>query len=245
MVLVLSDGGSGVLRVVKQLEVRDEKYVVYFTNFLGAGRFGKGSVIVGDGSAASINSAVVKNRVTAIIDAVEEPRSRLSVTAYSVCRGRIKYIKYVNMEESYGARKCLSYRQLAAMIRRGKGAVVYASPITASGIVAEGGDGIAEMMYVPVLKNAVFDTDAALEYSVPIINVIETDAVDGMGAVKDMLKRTGTSMLVCDTTVNAADKAEIGDALNIPVLITHNMGMEYPEMAAAARDAAMFVRADA
>lgn len=41
MVLVLSDGGSGVLRVVKQLEIRDEKYIVYFMNFLGAGRFGR------------------------------------------------------------------------------------------------------------------------------------------------------------------------------------------------------------
>ena len=50
--------------------------------------------------------------------------------------------------------------------------------------------------------------------------MIETDAVDGMEALK-ICKRTGASMLVCDTTVNAADKAEIGDALNIPVLITH------------------------
>lgn len=242
MVLVLSDGGSGVLRVVKQLEIRDEKYIVYFMNFLGAGRFGKGNVIVGDGSAASIAAAISKNRANAVIDAVEEPKSRSSVNACRACRDGVKYIKYVNMEESYGARKCLSYRQLASMICRGNGAVLYASPVTVSGIAAVGGDDAARKMYVPVVKNAVFDTDAALEYSVPIMNVIETNVIDGKESVEEVLKRTGASMIICDTSVNAADKVRAGDLLNIPVLITHNMGMEYPEAAAAARDAAMFVR---
>ena len=156
MVLVLSDGGSGVLRVVKQLEIRDEKYIVYFMNFLGAGRFGKGNVIVGDGSAASIAAAISKNRADAVIDAVEEPKSRSSVNACRACRDGVKYIKYVNMEESYGARKCLSYRQLASMICRGNGAVLYASPVTVSGIAAVGGDDAARKMYVPVVKKRGF-----------------------------------------------------------------------------------------
>ena len=74
------------------------------------------------------------------------------------------------------------------------------------------------------------------------MNVIETNVIDGKESVEEVLKRTGASMVICDTSVNAADKVRAGDLLNIPVLITHNMGMEYPEAAAAARDAAMFVR---
>lgn len=239
MVLILSDGGAGVLRIAKQLEIRSVGYMVYFTSFLSAGRFGNGSVIVGDASAAALSDAIKRNRISVVIDALEEPRARLSQIAYSVCGDRVKYIKYVNIEENFGARKCLSYRYLFELIMRSKGAVMYASAVTVSGIVSEGGEKVAEKLYVPIVKTAEFDTESALEYSVPIRNIIECDLIDGKRAVKDMLERTGASMIVCDTSINVADKSVIGDLLNIPVFITHNMGMEYPEAAASARDAAM------
>lgn len=242
MVLVVSDGGAGVLRITKQLEIRDESYVVYFTNFLGAGRFGKGSVLVGNGMAVSLVSAIEKNRVTAVIDAIEEPKAKVSGVLASVCAGRVKYIKYANIEDSCGVRKCLSYKTLADMVRRSKGALMYASAATVSGIIEVGGGDIGDKMYVPIPKNVVFDTDAALEYSVPIINIIETEAVDGKESVKAMLERTGASMIICDVTVDVADKRVSAEALDIPIYITHNMGMEYPDAAAEARDAAMFVR---
>ncbi len=42
MIMILSDGGTAVIRIQKHLDIRDEEYFVYFTAFAAAGRFGSG-----------------------------------------------------------------------------------------------------------------------------------------------------------------------------------------------------------
>ena len=107
MIMILSDGGTAVIRIQKHLDIRDEEYFVYFTAFAAAGRFGSGSVIVGDGTERSLHSVLRQNKVTAVIDAVCEPASEVSKAAMCVCKDRIPYVKYVNMEEDYNAKLCL------------------------------------------------------------------------------------------------------------------------------------------
>lgn len=243
MIMILSDGGTAVLRIQKHLDIRDEKYVVYFTAFAAAGRFGSGSVIVGDGSERSLRSVIARNRVTAVIDAVCEPASEISRTAMRVCADGLPYVKYVNMEEDYGAKLCLSYRQLAEMIAHcGGNVLMYAAPQTVRTVAANLSDA-GDALYVPVLKSAGFDANAALEYSIPLRNVIEADGVDGTEFVTETVNKVGAKAIVCDCTVSTADKAAAAKAADIPMIVTHNMGMEYTAAAATAADAAIAVRA--
>lgn len=242
MIMILSDGGTAVLRIQKHLDIRDEKYFVYFTAFEAAGRFGSGSVIVGDGTERSLRSVSAQNNVTAVIDAVCEPASEISAAAMRVCRENIPYVKYVNMEDDYGAKLCLSYRQLAEMITRcGGNVLMYASPQTVRAVVENLTDG-GSRLYVPVLKSAGFDADAALEYSVPLRNVIEADGIDGAEFVEETINKVEAKAVICDCSVSTADKAEAARLTDIPMIVTHNMGMEYSHAAATAADAAIAVR---
>ena len=155
MIMILSDGGTAVIRIQKHLDIRDEEYFVYFTAFAAAGRFGSGSVIVGDGTERSLHSVLRQNKVTAVIDAVCEPASEVSKAAMCVCKDRIPYVKYVNMEEDYNAKLCLSYCGLAEMIARcGGNVLMYASPQTVRAVAENIADG-GSKIYVPVLKSAV------------------------------------------------------------------------------------------
>lgn len=241
MIMILSDGSSAVPRLKAQLELRNESYTVYFTNFAAAGKFGKGSVTVGHGSAAQLRSFIEKNGVNAVIDAAAD--TKISAAAIAVCGDRIPYVKYMEIEDSGGAKLCLSYRQLAQMLRRcGGNALMFASPTAVSALSAETGDG-GKKIFVPQLRCGTFDTDTALEYSVPLRNVIEADGVDGVDAVSALAKRVGAKMIICDNTASAADKIEAGRRQDISVVVTHNFGMEYPHTAATAADAVISVRA--
>ena len=242
MIMILSDGGTAVIRVQKHLDIRDEEYFVYFTAFAAAGRFGSGSVIVGDGTDRSLHSVLRQNKVTAVIDAVCEPASEVSKAAMRVCKDRIPYVKYVNMEEDYNAKLCLSYCGLAEMIARcGGNVLMYASPQTVRAVAENIADG-GSKIYVPVLKSAGFDADAALEYSIPLRNVIEADGVDGADFVGETINKVDAKAVICDCSVSTADKADAAKAADIPMIVTHNMGMEYLCAAATAADAVIAVR---
>lgn len=243
MIMILSDGGAAVKRIQKQLELRDEKYFVYFTAFAAAGRFGSGTVTVGDGSAESVRSVITKNRADGVIDAIGEAVGAASENAVRVCvRLGLPYVKYVNLEEDYNAKVCLSYRQLGEMLKRcGGNVLMYTAAQTVNAVARVTADG-GEKLYVPVLKGGGFDTDAALEYSVPIRNVIETDGIDGEVYVAELIDKYNIRAVVCDSSVNISDKAETARKKGIPAIVTHNTGTEYPAAAATAADAVIAVR---
>lgn len=241
MIMVLSDGSSAVPRLKEQLELRGERYTVYFTNFSAAGRFGRGSVTVGRGSVSQLKSFIEKNRIRAVIDAVVD--TDISAAAIAVCGDVIPYVKYMQIEDSGGAKLCLSYKQLAEMLRRcGGNALMFAAPAAVRALSAETDDG-GERIFVPQLRCGVFDTDTALKYLVPLRNVIEADGVDGVDAISALAERVGARMIICDNNVSVSDKVEVGRRKDISVVITHSFGMEYPHTAATAADAVISVRA--
>ena len=240
MIMILSDGSSAVPRLKSQLELRGERYTVYFTNFAAAGKFGRGSVTVGHGSAAQLKSFIGKNRIRAVIDAAAS--TDISAAAIAVCGDAIPYVKYMEIEDSGGAKLCLSYKQLAEMLRRcGGNALMFAAAAAVSALSAETGDG-GERIFVPQLRFGTFDTDTALKYSIPLRNVIEADGVDGVDAVSALVERVGAKMIICDNTVSVSDKVDAGRKRDISVVITHSFGMEYPHTAATAADAVISVR---
>lgn len=243
MIMILSDGGSAVQRMQNQLEIRDESYFLYFTAFAAAGRFGKGTVTVGDGSEKSVYCVLKKNRGDAVIDVIGEAAAEASENAMVACKKLgIPYVKYMNLEENYNGKVCLSHRQLADMLRRCRGNILmYAAPGTVNAVAERLPDG-GERLFVPVLKGAGFDSDAALEYSVPIRNVIETDAVDGKEYVLSLIDKYDVKAVVCDTTTSVSDKSDAADIRDIQLIVTHNMGMEYSASAATAADAVIAIR---
>lgn len=239
MILILSDGSSLAADVQGQLDLHREEYILFFTDFKAAGRLGRGGVIIGIETEASVAAAIRDNGITAVIDAVAEPMSALSAAAQAACnKDRVFYIKYVKTEEVSGAKLCLSYSHIADMVRGCRQNVLfYAEPRTVSAVASLVGEEHKSKMYVPLLKSAVFDAEAALEYSIPLLNIVETEWLWGEEAVSSMLEKTGASLIVCDMAEGISDKIAAAKAKNIKVILTHSMGIDFKRAAATARDA--------
>ncbi len=243
MVLIVSDGSALVSDVEKHLDLHGDRYIVYYTDFRAAGRVGHGNVIVGMPTAKSVAEAIRTNYITVIIDAVAEPMSRLSDAAQEACTAlKIDYVKYIKTEKPDGTRLYLYYSHIAEMVMKCRGSVLfYAKPCTVSAISQLVGEEYADKMYVPVPKEVVFNTAAALEYKIPLLNVIETECSWGSETVSDMINKTGAGLIVCDEADGIEDKISAAETAGIPVIFTHSMGREYKCVAATARDAVIAV----
>lgn len=243
MILILSDNSRRAVEIEKQLEYYGDAYLNYFTDFKVAGSHGKGSVIVGKGEVQGISAAISENGITALIDCIKEPCSEVSRGAQKACAlHKIRYVKYLNITDKPGLKLKLYYAHIADMIKRSLGStLLYASPKTISAIAELAGREGAEKMYAPVQKSMMFDTDGALEYSIPILNIIESE---WMGSEEDtavLIKRTGADLVVCDGTVVFDDVAAASFKAGVPVVLTHSMGMEFCCASATARDAVISV----
>lgn len=244
MILVLSGTGKRAADIAAQLDLLGESYVLLFSDFAAAGRYGEGNVLVGGGSVSSIRQIIKDNAVTAVIDTIGKPCASESRAALDACeRENVTYVKYVRAENAEGAEVCLSYREIADKIARCSGNVLFFSADTTVSAIAElAGDELAAKMYAPVPKSAVFDTGAALEFGIPIINVIEADILDGRAAVSELMRRTDAKMLVCDGVCGISDKIEACAGTSVGVIVTHNMGFDFPNTASTARDAVILAR---
>ena len=67
--------------------------------------------------------------------------------------------------------------------------------------------------------------------------MIEADGVDGADFVGETINKVEAKAVICDCSVSTADKADAAKAADIPMIVTHNMGMEYLCAAATAADA--------
>lgn len=238
MILILSDGGSRASDIERQLDLYRDKYINFYTDFRAAGSRGRGSVLVGAPTSSAIMSAIRDNRITSIIDCMEQANAEVQ----TVCaRLKVRYVKYLNIKQRPGLKLCLYYADIADMIKRGNNALFYASARTVRAVAEAVGRENIDRMYTTVMKSAVFDTSAALEYSIPLLNIIETELTDGQDAVAAMIKKTGAEVLICDDTVAIEDKAAAAFGIGIPIILTHSMGIEFVKAAATARDAVIAI----
>lgn len=246
MILILSDGGEPTVEAAEQLEMRYEEYLIFFTDFVSAGTYGKGSVLVGRPTEEALCDTIQKIRASAVIDAVTEPASAMTRAALSACRKiGIKYVKCAAVRPVDGARLGLSYEQIAEEIKSCRGnTILYAEAAVVSAIARLVGKENADKMYVPVPKAAVFDTATALEYGIPLLNVVECGQVHGADAVSELIARVGAGMLVCDGTKGITDMTGAGAAAEIPVILTHRFGAGLSNVAATAEDAVIAARSE-
>ena len=243
MVLIVSDGSLLAAEVEKHLDLCGDMYIGFYTDFKSAGRVGHGNVIVGAPTEESVAAAIRANYITAIIDAVAERGSALSESAQKACVAlRIGYVKYIKTQKPDGTRLYLYYSHIVEMVAKCRGGVLfYAKPYTVGAIAQLAGEEYASKMYVPVPKEVVFNTAAALEYKIPLLNVIETECSWGADAILEMISKTGAGLIVCDGIDGIDDKISAAEKMKIPVIFTHSMGREYKCVAATARDAVIAV----
>ncbi len=239
MILILSDGSTLAKEAESQLKLHNENFIVFFTDFKAAAGHGNGSVIVGEASFDCLKETIGANYIRAVIDAVAEPRSPLTIAAEKACKElNIDCIKYLAIDGIEGAKMCLYYSHIADMLKALKGnALFYAKAETIAAIAELLGKEYVKKMYVPVQKSAAFDTEAALKYKVPLINVVETEWQSGEEPTIAMIKKTGAKLIVCGFGEDFTDKIAAAKTAGIDIIYTHSMGMEFSNPAATARDA--------
>ena len=243
MILILSDSSRRAVDIENQLELYGDRYLNYFTDLKAAGTHGKGSVIVGSATAALLSEAIAENKITAVIDCITAPCSEASRAAQLVCAQKgVHYVKYLNITDKPGLKLRLHYSHIADMIKRNVGkTLLYASPRTVRGIAECAGKAGADKMYAPVRKSVMFDTEAALEYSIPLLNVVETEWINEEEDIAHMMKKVSADTVVCDDTVEIENIAAAAFKAGVPIILTHSMGMEFCCAAATARDAVISV----
>lgn len=234
--MVLSDGGVNVAEAKRQLDIHGDRYFFCFSDVLAAARFGTGNVVITEAYPSALRKIIKKNRVKAVLDITETPMSTLSKATLSAADGKVKYVKCVKCERHSGTERCLSYGDVADKIRDNDGnTLMCTASYVVSAIAKETGEDIRKM-FAFIEKSVSFNTEKALEYSIPLLNVSESDMTDGEYAAEYMLKKTSSNMMICTEEV---DKGYVVAALKlgVKVIFTHGSGIEYPKTVADIRDA--------
>ena len=104
----------------------------------------------------------------------------------------------------------------------------YAAPKTVRKIASDVTD--TSKLFTTILRGVSFDVELALEFGIPLLQVVENDSLDSEEAVLYAINKTGATMLVCDTTVTTSDKIAAAEKQGIPVILTHGTGVEYSKV---------------
>ncbi len=230
MILILADG-SEARKFTGMLDRNNISYLCVFSTFAAAGSYGDGSAIVGRLQKDSMVSLFRQENIRGVADLTEVGDSAQSLVAMSACETvGVPYAKYLPMpvalDALFGASMNGSYDKIAENINRRIGSVLlYTGPETARALAKRVKD--PNRLYTPILRGIRFDVDLAMEFGIPLRNVIEMDGVDGVDAVKAAIQKTGAKLLICDGTVQIPDKLEAARELGIDGIVTHKMGVEY------------------
>ena len=230
MILVLA-GGSEAKKFTGMLDRNEISYLCVFSNFAAAGSYGDGSAIVGRFQKESMLSLLKREEIKGVADLCEAPDARQSQAAMAACEDLgIPYVKYLHMPVSldalFGARMNGSYDKIAENINTRIGNVLlYAGPETVRALVKRVKD--PARLYTPILRGIRFDVDLAMEFDLPLRNVVELEGVDGVEAVKTAIGKTEAKLLICDGTVSIPDKLEGAKQLGVDGIVTHKMGIEF------------------
>lgn len=237
MIMILSDGRGGTAEAEKQLRLHGDNYCVFFSDVVSASRYAKGNVLIGSAARSNLAKAYAENNIDVVLDVTEKPYSKLSRAALSACRGKMRYVKYVNCDEYDGAKRCLSYGDVAENIKKYSGRVlICAAPETVSAIAELAGDSASEI-YVVLKKDIVFNVERALEYSIPLVNVIEADFECGNDTVPAIKKVGAGLVVIAENSEDTEERVESALSAGADVIVTHSSGVEYPNVFADIRDA--------
>lgn len=234
MILVLSGGGNEAKTFSALLEKENIPHLCVFATFAEAGTYGRGNAVVGRLNGRAMEHLLQKESICGVVD-VALGGTAQSAAAMEACKNlHIPYVKYLRLPavetDYHQVLMTCSYAEAAKQINSLLNTVLlYTAPETARAIA--GYVEKPELLFAPILRGISFDVELALEFGIPLVNVIETDGIDGVSAVRAAVEKTGAKMLICDGSCEIADKLAAAEKLEIPVVITHRMGMEYTKTA--------------
>lgn len=231
MILVLAGGGNEAKMFAKALESEKIAHLCVFSSFLEAGNYGRGNTIVGRLDRRAMAGVLRSESVRGVVDLVAHGDRALSKAAMAACREcKIPYVKRLHMPKSDIAYpKALftpSYAEAAKKINQRIGNILlYTAPETARALAARVHE--TEHLYTLILRGVSFDVELAMEYGIPLMNVMELELLEGVDAVCAAAEKIGATMLVCDGSCGIDDKLTAAKKLKLPIVITHSMGLEY------------------
>lgn len=231
MILVLSGSGGEAREFSATLNHENLEHLCVLPTLKEAAAFGCGNVVVGRFDSREMETFLLSEKITGVAD-VDTAGNAMSRVAMSACQTLgIPYVKYLPLPKS--GRELVtgmagSYREVAEGINCLSGsALLYTTPgatAAIAGLVNDPGK-----LYTPILRGSQFDVEKALEYGLPLLNVLEVDNLDGPDAVSQLIQRVGAKLLICDGSQGIDDKLVAADAAEIPLILTHKTGMEYTE----------------
>lgn len=231
MILILAGGGNEAKQFAKALESEKIAHLCVFSSFLEAGNYGRGNTIIGRLDRRAVEGVLHSESVHGVVDLVAYGDRSLSKAAMAACREcKIPYVKRLHMPKSHieyvRAFFTPSYAEAAKKISQRIGNILlYTAPETARALAARVHE--TENLYTPILRGVSFDVELAMEYGIPLMNVMELELLEGVDAVCAAAERIGATMLVCDGSCGIDDKLAAAKKLKLPIVITHNMGLEY------------------
>ena len=231
MILVLSGGNNESHEAAELLERSEIPYLCVFSTFAEAGNYGKGNVIVSRLSEKDTEEIFAKEAVSGVLDIAAEGYETQSAAVMSVCRKReIPYIKFLNITINECINEHIkivcSYGKIADCINSTLGHILfYAAPATVSAIVKNVPD--TSNLYSIIPRGIGFDVERALEFRLPLVNILEFDSVDGEESVCAAIEKIDAKMLICDGSSGLKDKISASEKYEIPIIVTHKLGIDF------------------
>ena len=242
MILVLSGPGKEARELSVRLNEEMVEHLCFFSSFSDAGNYGKGNVYVGKINEREAEQLLRTNGIRGVVDVAEESNIMHALAVMKASeRCGIPYVKYLRIpkpKDSCGQVRVMgSLCAVAEAVNDQEGKVLfYATPKTVKHIAKHVKD--ASKLFTTIQRGVRFDVDLALEFGIPLLQVVETDNTNGEESVRYAIHKIGASMLVCDTSVSVSDKITAAEKQGVPVILTHGTGIEYSKVVHSA-DAAM------
>lgn len=245
MILVLSGGGVISSELYEFFESNNIPNIFYFGSFEDAGNFGKGNTIVGKASYRGFRRTLYKNKIHCVVDILSEPCSAASRAVMAATEDmNIPIVKFAlpTMRLSVDALQGIadkagisavcdnSYARVAEKINNTVGNVLFlANPYNVRAIADLVFDRSA--LYVPISGGAEFDVELALEFGIPLMNVIAVDNFSGRAGIEKVINKVGAKILVTDSSSEIFDKLDAASETGCSVIFTQNTGLDYKHMA--------------
>lgn len=231
MILILSGGGNEARQFSDLLKNQGISYLCMFSDFAEAGAYGRGNAAVGRMDRQNLENFIQNHDIHGVVDVLAGESRKQSVSAMAACKlCDIPYVKLLRIPHDFDISARLmvtgSYRETADYINSHLCSVLfYALPETVREIASRVPD--SSSLYTPIPRGIHFDVELALGFGIPLINVIEMDGTEGEAAVSSAIDRIQAGLLVCDGTGGVKDKLSVAAQREIPVILTHSMGIEY------------------
>ncbi len=233
MILVLSGNGSEARNFSAILDHENLKHLCVLPTLKEAAAFGSGNLVVGKFDVPKMEELFKTEKITGVAD-VDAGGNEMSRVAMTACgRMKIPYVKYLPLPKT--GRDLVtgmagSYEEVAKGVNCLSGtAILYTTPAAAAAIAERVDD--SGKLYAPILRDGRFDVEKALEFGLPLLNVIEVDQVDSADAISALIRKVDAKLLICDGTYGIKEQIAVADEAGIPVIMTHKTGMEYTNSA--------------